>query len=251
MTSLGDAFTSAGLIPRDYALGAAIIQFKKLGGNPTRAVEIVCLAFAAKQMPGEGQTARASDGQIPSVRPRQPVEDVAAHAMLASNGQMDNGRPSSFNRGGDGQNAPVREDLSTGAIPVREPAPKQKLRTAEEKTAAKRAMVITADAIYHIKIGTKSLGNLAWDELMSLKDKYVHDAAANLMRGVAQVETAILLELVVEHCVPVTGNSLVKDLIAAGKLTQLKQRATRLAPQRVKIGMERAADAFAQRELAR
>jgi hypothetical protein len=102
MTSLGDALTRAGLIPRDYALGAATMQFRKLGGTKERAVEIMQLAFAAERMRGEGHIADASDGHIGFARSRQPDHGGKDHTTV------------------------VRKDQSSGVLPVREPSALQR-----------------------------------------------------------------------------------------------------------------------------
>lgn len=84
MSSMKDAMKRAGFSKNENDLRVALALFRNRGGTLDRGQALLAEAF--KEMPGEGQLGRASNGQSPSAPARQPNGDVEGHSNCASAG---------------------------------------------------------------------------------------------------------------------------------------------------------------------
>ena len=143
----------------------------------------------------------------------------------------------------------VKETPANGSITVtKHPVREHKRRTHEEKQAALAAAAASVEAVFDLPINGRAIGKYAVGELAALKRDLVDDAAHKLMLGTDAARNAVLAELIEQHCTVQDQLTPVRDVIDAATLKQFVMIAEQEAPRRIALGMQRAADAIAQRK---
>jgi hypothetical protein len=124
-------------------------------------------------------------------------------------------------------------------------------RTQAEREAARRAMMMSADAIFEMRIEGRAIGGIAMGELRDMRQRLVHDATNKLILGAEQVHAAVLIEMIDEHCQVDDQLMRIRDAISAKDLKALDARAKIEAPRRIELAMAQAAIAMERhKELA-
>lgn len=127
MTVMAEALRRAGFNKMEYALGMAILTFRKLGGTESRAVEIVRESYVADQKPGKGHKKDViNDDPCSVARPSRSFVD--AKDQMANGGNTAQLIPVPhlhLHRGAEDHDPGDRKVHLRDVIPVREPSPVQ------------------------------------------------------------------------------------------------------------------------------
>ena len=143
---------------------------------------------------------------------------------------------------------PLAADV--GSIKVRDyKVPTHRRRTHEEKEAAEKAMLVSADAVFDMRINGRAIGAIAIGELTTMRKELYDNAARGIVLHIIDVQNAIIAEQIEQHCSAMDQMTPVRQVIAAKTLEEFVQRAKMLAPRRVEEGVRHARVAMENREL--
>lgn len=130
------------------------------------------------------------------------------------------------------------------------PAPQPRRRTKEEKAAARAALSRTMNAIYEHKIENHSIGSIQWGELIAIHDDLTRKASHNLLRGIDQTIDAVMVEKMVNHCVPTDQMQPVRRVLDAKTLKRFREEAKKEAPQRLNVAIAATERIISNKEIA-
>ena len=138
---------------------------------------------------------------------------------------------------------------SRGSIKVpKYDVPPHRRRTHEEKQAADRAMMASAEAVFEIQIEGRAIGGIAMGELPRLKRDLFKSAAEGIMLHTIEVRNAIIAEMIELHCTVPDTLMRVRDAVDAPTLIEFVSQAERLAPRRIEDAMRHARETLEKHE---
>jgi hypothetical protein len=136
-----------------------------------------------------------------------------------------------------------------GSIKVKQHDVRQhRRRTHEQKEAAKRAMMASADAVFQMQINGRALGKYRIGELASLKRDLIKSAVDGILLHTVEVRDAIIAEQIEQHCSVQDQLTTVDDVVDAKTLALYVRRAEQDAPRRVEEAVRLARESMEQRK---